>query len=174
MRNKKLLLGGLLLLGIGFAAVTTTLYINGTTNIKADTQGFEDKVVFKTVKLNDAESADATISANGKTITFTTPALKSIGETATVKYTIENTSQYIAQIGSLTCTPNEELANTYLSVVPANTLNTKTVARGATSAEDTITVTMKQSYAGTAGTTGPEEKSFTYTCNLSVSAQEAN
>ena len=30
MKNKKYILGGLLLLGIGFAAVSTTLYINGT------------------------------------------------------------------------------------------------------------------------------------------------
>ena len=33
MKNKKYLLGGLLLLGIGFAAVSTTLYINGNVGI---------------------------------------------------------------------------------------------------------------------------------------------
>lgn len=160
-----------MLLGIGFAAVTTTLYINGTTNIKADQQGFEDKVVFKSVKLNDVVSADATISDDGKTITFTTPALKSIGDEATIKYTIENASQYVAEIGSLTCTPNEELANTYLSVVPANNLNGTTVDRNKTSTEDMITITMKQSFAGIGDV---NEKTFTYTCELPVTAKEAN
>ena len=51
MKNKKYLLGGLLLLGIGFAAVSTTLYINGTVNIKADTQNFEENVIFKKLGL---------------------------------------------------------------------------------------------------------------------------
>ena len=62
MKNKKYLLGGLLLLGIGFAAVSTTLYINGTVNIKADTQNFEENVIFKTATV-DSESAAAGTTA---------------------------------------------------------------------------------------------------------------
>ena len=126
MKNKKYLLGGLLLLGIGFAAVSTTLYINGTVNIKADTQNFEENVIFKTATV-DSESAaagtTAEISSDGKTITLTTHKLKSIDETVTLDYTIENKSQYAAELGALTCTSEDSDLSTYIALTEKNTLN---------------------------------------------------
>ncbi len=173
MKNKKILLIGLLLLGVGFAAVTTTLTINGTVNIKADQQGFKNKVVFKTVSLNETDISETAIIDNGKKFTFTTEALNGIGQTATVKYTIENTSQYKARIGSLTCTPTDATASTYLTLTAANGLNNVLLEKNATSTEDTITVEMIRSYAGTAEGTGTEEKTYTYECTLEINAEEA-
>ena len=174
MKRKNLLLGGLLLLGIGFAAVSTTLYIQGTVNIKADQEGFQNKVVFKSVSLNGTDISASAIIDSGKKISFTTEALKSINETATLKYTIENTSQYAARIGSLTCTPTDTTANTYLTLTATNALNNTLLAKNATSTEDTVTVEMIRSYAGTTGGTGTEEKTYTYECSLPVTAEEVS
>lgn len=173
MKNKKYLLGGLLLLGIGFAAVSTTLYINGTVNIKADTQNFEENVIFKTATV-DSESAaagtTATISEDGKTITVTTHKLKSIDETVTIDYTIENKSQYNAELGALTCTSEDSDWSTYIALTEKNALNGTTVAKSTTSSADQVEIKMIRSYAGTAES---NDKSFTFECELPATARES-
>lgn len=173
MKNKKYLLGGLLLLGIGFAAVSTTLYINGTVNIKADTENFEKNVVFKTATV-DSESAaagtTAEISSDGKTITLTTHKLKSIDETVTLDYTIENKSQYAAELGALTCTSEDSDWSTYIALTEKNALNGTTVAKGTTSSADQVEIKMIRSYAGTADS---NDKSFTFECELPATAKES-
>ena len=173
MKNKKYLLGGLLLLGIGFAAVSTTLYINGTVNIKADTQNFEENVVFKTATV-DSESAaagtTASISSDGKTITLTTHKLKSIDETVTLDYTIENKSQYNAELGALTCTSTDSDWSTYIALTEKNALNGTTVAKSTTSSADQVEIKMIRSYAGT---TDSNDKSFTFECTLPATARES-
>ena len=172
MKNKKYLLGGLLLLGIGFAAVSTTLYINGTVNIKADVQNFEENVKFNTVTVDSESSAAGTtseISADGKTITVTTHNLTSIGEKVEVAYTIENQSQYDAEIGELTCTSEDANWSTYISLTEHNSLNGTTLVKTATSSSDKIEIEMIRSYAGTETA---DEQEFTFNCNLPVSAKE--
>ena len=173
MKNKKYLLGGLLLLGIGFAAVSTTLYINGTVNIKADTQNFEENVVFKTATV-DSESAaagtTASISSDGKTITLTTHKLKSIDETVTLDYTIENKSQYNAELGALTCTSTDSDWSTYIALTEKNALNGTTVAKSTTSSADQVEIKMIRSYAGTAES---NDKSFTFECTLPATSRES-
>ena len=173
MKNKKYLLGGLLLLGIGFAAVSTTLYINGTVNIKADTQNFEENVVFKTATV-DSESAaagtTASISSDGKTITLTTHKLKSIDETVTLDYTIENKSQYNAELGALTCTSTDSDWSTYIALTEKNALNGTTVAKSTTSSADQVEIKMIRSFVGTADS---NDKSFTFECTLPATARES-
>lgn len=173
MKNKKYLLGGLLLLGIGFAAVSTTLYINGTVNIKADVQNFEENVKFNTVTVDSESSAAGTtaeISEDGKTITVTTHKLKSIGEKVEVEYTIENQSQYDAELGELTCTSEDDGFATYISLTEQNSLQGTILAKTETSESDKITIEMIRSYAGTATA---EEETFTFNCSLPVTAKEA-
>ena len=51
-KNKKLMLAAILLLGIGFAAVSTTLLINGTTKIGVD-ESFDDDVIFTRAEMDD-------------------------------------------------------------------------------------------------------------------------
>lgn len=172
MKNKKYLLGGLLLLGIGFAAVSTTLYINGTVNIKADVQNFEENVKFNSATVDSESSAAGTtaeISEDGKTITVTTHNLTSIGEKVEVAYTIENQSQYDAEIGELTCTSEDTNWSTYISLTEQNSLNGTRLAKTATSSSDKIEIEMIRSYAGTETA---DEQEFTFNCSLPVTAKE--
>ena len=172
-KNKTVALGGLLLLGIGFAAVSTTLYINGTVNIKADTQNFEENVVFNSVtvdSVSEAAGTEATIIEDGKKIEITTHNLKSIGEQVTIEYDIKNDSQYDAEIGELTCTSEDTDWATYVSLTEANELNGETVAKTETSGKDNIVIEMVRSYVGTADT---NEKEFTFTCSMNVNAKES-
>lgn len=174
MKNKNLLLGGLLLLGVGFAAVSTTLYINGTVNIKPDTENFEKNVVFKTATVDSTSSTagtTATISQDGKTITVTTHSLKSINEQVTIDYTIENKSQYDAELGELTCTSSDSDWSTYIALTENNSLNGTTLAKGATSSADQVEIKMIRSFVGTSES---NDKQFTFECQLPVSAAEAN
>jgi hypothetical protein len=179
--GKKVLLGLLLLLGIGFAAVTTVLYINGTVNITPDTADFENNVIFHSVAVDSTSATagtTASITANegvaGKKIVFATHGLKNIGEEVTITYDIENTSQYDAALGSFTCTKTagDNDWNTYLDITPTNGLNGTTLVKGdgtttGISATDTLVVRMKRSFVGT-------PKSYTFECTMTANAVESN
>ena len=148
-------------------------YINGTVNIKADTENFEENVIFKTVTV-DSESATAgttaTISDDGKTITVTTHKLSSIGETVTIDYTIENKSQYDAELGALTCTSTDSDWSTYIALTEKNALSGTTLAKDTTSSADQVEIKMIRSYVGTEES---NDKTFTFECELPATAKES-
>ena len=134
---------------------------------------FEENVIFKTATV-DSESAaagtTASISEDGKTITVTTHKLKSIDETVTLDYTIENKSQYNAELGALTCTSEDSDWSTYIALTEKNALNGTTVAKSTTSSADQVEIKMIRSYAGTAES---NDKSFTFECTLPATARES-
>ena len=173
MKKKKVgILLVVLLLAVGFAAVTTTLYINGTATIKANQDDFEDNVIFTAATVDaEAEAAGATavISEDGKTITFTTQDFDTIGDTAVLNYTITNNSSYKAEFDTpavvCTATAEAEAYADYLTVTTGNALDGTTLDRSA-SDDDSLTVSMKKSYTGDA-------KTITYTCEILVDAVEA-
>lgn len=169
----------ILLLAVGFAAITTTLVINGTAKIVPDSENFEKNVIF--TEATATEGATATISTDGKTITFTTQEMKNIGDEATLTYKIKNASQYDALIGSITCeapksetateTANADAYGKYLTVTPSNGLNGTTVAKGTTSAtSDTVKVVQKRSFVSTDTET---TKTITFKCTIPATAKEA-
>lgn len=171
----------ILLLAVGFAAITTTLVIDGTAKIVPDSENFEKNVIF--TEATATEGATATISTDGKTITFTTQEMKNIGDEATLTYKIKNASQYDALIGSITCeAPKSETATEtenanadaygkYLTVTPSNGLNGTTVAKGTTSAtSDTVKVVQKRSFVSTDTET---TKTITFKCTIPATAKEA-
>ena len=177
-----------LLLAVGFAAVTTQLVINGTINIGANTEDFENNVIFKTAthtgatEINGETAGTAEISADKKSITWTTQVLDNIGETATLTYNVQNNSQYDAALGQLKCswgttydeaTAATSLSNEYITVAPANGLNGTTLTKGAItdttniSANDTILVTQIKSYVGEGN---QSTTSYTFTCQMTATA----
>ena len=171
----------ILLLAVGFAAITTTLVINGTAKIVPDSENFEKNVIFTDATASDG--ATATISPDGKTITYTTQEMKNIGDEATLTYKIKNASQYDAVIGSITCeapvsdsattdeTANATAYSTYLTVTPSNGLNGTTVAKGTTSAtSDTVKVVQKRSFVST---DSESSKTITFKCTIPATAKEA-
>ena len=77
-----------LLLAIGFAAVATTLLLNGTAVIGANQEDFE--VYFSSATTDDGGTA--LISNDKKAITYSTKLLKNIDDTAELEYTVKNDS----------------------------------------------------------------------------------
>ena len=83
-KNKKWLLAAILLLGIGFAAVSTTLYINGNVGITANEADFDVK--FTKATLDGTDVSSSAISADGKTITYGTNDLSMVGDKSTLDF----------------------------------------------------------------------------------------
>lgn len=101
-----------LILVIGFAAVSTSLLIKGSTKIGFKENDFD--VYFSNVYLNDVLHNEF-ISSDGKNITFETAKLINVGEEAILRYEIKNSStQYDATIN---LNYNESLIdNKYVSI----------------------------------------------------------
>ena len=78
------------LLVIGFAAVSTTLVINGNLNIGYNTEDFESGVIFTKAEIPNGK---ASIGETKKEITFETEKLESVGDKAILKYEIANISR---------------------------------------------------------------------------------
>lgn len=183
-----------LLLAIGFAAVTTTLVINGTINFGANPDNFEENLIFTDAKLEYSDTTktavtDATtlIIANaagkaGKKISFTIDPLTMINETATLTYEITNSSQYDAALEDLVCTVKNAADQDVTAAVVTNktgdyiklehsSLADKTIAKGGKLSDQTITVTMIKSYVGTET---ENETSYTVDCSIVANAQSAS
>lgn len=165
--TKKGILIVVLFLTIGFAAITTTLTITGTITIKPNNENFESNVIFTDAKTDDGS---ASVASDGKSFTFTTNEFKAIGDSATVTFTIANNSNYVAVLGTtpVSCQgtgANASLFEGYIKVETNAELASSEVARGG-SVEGSLTATMKKSYTGDAA-------NVTYTCTMSVTAEEA-
>ncbi len=90
MKNKKgLIIALILLMSIGFAAVTTTLIINGKTTIAENESDYQ--IYFSGATLNKEDYTNEIISKDKKTITFET-ILKNENETSTLTYDVTNAS----------------------------------------------------------------------------------
>lgn len=128
-KTKKSILVLVVLLSIGFAAVTTTLTINGTLRLGANQDNFKDNLIFTKAELTYSEDVsteaeegeNATISEDGKSISFTTRTLKNIGSVATLTYDITNKSQYTAEFTGITCKVTNATGADVTSEVNGNT-----------------------------------------------------
>ncbi len=90
MKNKKgLIIVLILLMSIGFAAVTTTLIINGKTTIAENESDYQ--IYFSGATLNKEDYTNEIISKDKKTITFET-IFKNENETSTLTYDVTNAS----------------------------------------------------------------------------------
>ena len=90
-------------MAVGFAAVSTTLIINGGARIIADQDNFD--IYFSEAVLDNVSSPQL-ISEDKKTITYTTSDLKVAGETSVLDYVVTNNStQYDAEV-EISCTPS--------------------------------------------------------------------
>ncbi len=174
----------ILLLSIGFAAVTTKLLLDGTFNFGTYHEDFDTKLVFTAAKLEYSDTNKTTkthgensvefIKANGKKIEFTVDPLKVPGETATLTYEISNTSQYDAKLRNISCTVKDASNNDvtdnvlnatkgddgkykeYIKLETSSTQDAIIDAYNGVKGDNTIKVTMIKSYAGEAGVK-PEE-----------------
>ena len=128
-KNKKWILAAILLLGIGFAAVSTTLYISGNVGITANEADFDVK--FTKATLDGTDISTSAISADGKTITYGTNDLSMVGDKSTLDFEVTNNSElYDAEV-SIECSATGT-KNDYYSITKevASTIVAKTKEAG--------------------------------------------
>ena len=161
MKKKSMLIVAILLMSIGFAAISTTLVINGNANVSENNEDFS--VIFSAASIDGKDVYSTAVDETKKTITFETSELKTLNQTSVLTYEVtNNSSNYDANV-TVTCVPKEGTTAKYTSI--KNKLdNDATVVKAKTSVNGTLTVTLNK--------TATEEVSEEYTCKLEFNAVE--
>ena len=105
----------MILLVIGFAAVSTTLVINGTLNIGYNEENFSSSIVYTRAELPNGE---VEINQDDKNITFETNKLENVNETATLEFDVTNKSRNYDASVTIKCglKENFESFSEYLNI----------------------------------------------------------
>ena len=161
MKKKSMLIIAILLMSIGFAAISTTLIINGNAKVSENSEDFS--VIFTEASLDGKDVYSTAVDDTKKTITFTTSELKTLNQTSILTYEVtNNSSNYDANV-SVTCVPNEGTTAKYTSI--KNKLeNDATVVKAKESLNGTLTVTLDK--------VATESVTEEYTCKLEFNAVE--
>ncbi len=161
MKKKSMLIIAILLMSIGFAAVSTTLIINGNAKVSENNEDFS--VIFTAASIDGNDVYSTAVDETKKTITFTTGELKTLNQTSILTYeVINNSSNYDANV-TVTCVPKEGTTAKYTSI--KNKLeNDATVVKAKSSVNGTLTVTLDK--------VATESVTEEYTCKLEFNAVE--
>ena len=160
MKRKSAIVIAILIMCVGFASISTTLIINGSTKVSENTQDFD--IYFSKARLDTVDVYESVISEDKKTISFSTNELKVLNQTSILTYEVTNNSNnYDAEV-SLTCTPTSGKYTSITNELDAknNIVEAKNTAKGR--------VTIKLNKVTT------EEANEKYTCTLSFTAVERN
>ena len=163
MKKKSILIVAIILMSIGFAAVSTTLIINGNAKVSENEEDFS--VIFTAASLDGKDVYSTVVDDTKKIITFETSELKTLNQTSVLTYEVtNNSSQYDAKV-SVTCVPKDGTTAKYTSI--KNKLeNDATVIKAKEALNGTLTVTLDK--------TSTKEVSEEYTCKLEFNAVEKN
>ena len=161
MKKKSMLIVAILLMSIGFAAISTTLIINGNAKVSENQDDFS--VIFTAATLDGKDVYSSVIDDTKKIINFTTSELKTLNQTSVLAYEVtNNSSNYDAEV-KVTCVPKEGTTAKYTSI--KNELEgNATVVKAKESVNGTLTVSLDK--------TSTEEVSEEYTCKLEFNAIE--
>ena len=161
MKRKSAIVIAILIMFIGFAAISTTLIINGSTTVSENTDDFS--VIFTKATLDGQDVYANVISEDKKTITFETTDLKTLNQTSVLNYEVTNNSaNYDAEV-QVNCKVKENTTAKYTSI--KNELeNNATVVKAKNSVNGTLTVTLNK--------TATEEVKENYVCELTFIAVE--
>ena len=146
-----------LLLAVGFAAITTTLFINGTTNIGTNKEDFE--VYYSKAKVNGVE--DNAVITDDTHIVFT-QEMKKVGETYVLDYDVTNGSRNYDAALTMTCTESNE----YLNVT--NVFDTDANLPATETRTGKLTIELIKGYVG------ETTKEITIECTINANAVERN
>ena len=80
MKRKSAIIVAILIMCIGFAAISTTLIINGNTKVSENTDDFS--VIFTSASLDGTDVYSSVIDDTKKIINFNTKDLKNVGDTS--------------------------------------------------------------------------------------------
>lgn len=181
-----------LLLAVGFAAVSTTLYINGTAVIKANTKDFVDKFTFADGNTDGSAApavtgsrtevtGTATLDSTKRVMTVELTGFDSINDEATITFQTENKSQYDAKLGTpaIKCgivsdyatdtTSAVAATSDYVTVTAGTEIDNATVSKNTVSSAATVKVKQVKSY-------NDDTKNLTvkFQCTIDATAVEAN
>ena len=158
MKKRSAIIIAIILMSIGFAAVSTTLVINGNAKVSENNEDFD--VYFSKARLDSVDVYKSVVSEDRKTITFSTNNLSMMGDKSTLTYEVTNNSNnYDAKV-TVTCTPE---SNKYTSIT--NTLDIEdNIIPARNTAKGRVTITLNK--------TALEETEEEYTCKLEVNAVE--
>ena len=161
MKKKSMLIIAILLMSIGFAAISTTLIINGNAKVSENNEDFS--VIFTAASLDGKDVYSTAVDETKKTITFTTSELKTLNQTSILTYEVtNNSSNYDANV-IVTCVPKTGTTAKYTSI--KNKLdNDATVVKAKSSVNGTLTVTLDK--------VATESVTEEYTCKLQFNAVE--
>ena len=161
MKRKSAIIIAILIMCVGFAAISTTLIINGNAKVSENTDDFS--VIFTAASLDGADVYANVISQDKKTITFETSDLKSLNQTSVLNYEVTNNSaNYDAEV-TVNCKVKDGTTAKYTSITNELEGNaTKVLAK--TSLNGTLTVTLNK--------VATEEVREKYVCELTFNAEE--
>ena len=161
MKKKSMLIVAILLMSIGFAAISTTLIINGNAKVSENNEDFS--VIFTAASIDGNDVYSTAVDETKKTITFTTSELRTLNQTSILTYEVtNNSSQYDAEV-NVTCVPKEGTTAKYTSI--KNKLeNDATKVSAKSSVNGTLTITLDK--------TSTESVTEEYTCSLEFTAVE--
>ena len=159
--KKSAIIVAIVFMMIGFAAVSTSLIINGNAKVIENNDDFS--VIFTAASLDGDDVYSTAVDDTKKAITFTSKDLMKAGDTSILTYEVTNNSNnYDAEV-KVTCVPKDGTTAKYTSIKNELEGNgTKVLAKE--SINGTLTITLsKQS---------TEEVSEEYTCKLEFNAVE--
>ena len=161
MKKKSMLIIAILLMSIGFAAISTTLILNGNAKVSENNEDFS--VIFTAASVDGKDVYSSVVDETKKTITFTTSELKTLNQTSILTYEVtNNSSNYDANV-TVTCVPKTGTTAEYTSI--KNKLeNDATVVKAKTSVNGTLTITLDK--------VTTESVTEEYTCKLEFNAVE--
>ena len=161
MKKKSMLIIAVILMSIGFAAISTTLIINGNAKVSENNEDFS--VIFTAASIDGNDVYSTAVDETKKTITFTTSELKTLNQTSILTYEVtNNSSNYDANV-TVTCVPKTGTTAKYTSI--KNKLdNDATVVKAKETLNGTLTVTLDK--------VATESVTEEYTCKLEFDAVE--
>ena len=161
MKKKSMLIVAILLMSIGFAAISATLIINGNAKVSENNEDFS--VIFTAASIDGKDVYSTVVDDTKKIITFETSDLKTLNQTSILTYEVTNNSNnYDAEV-NVTCVPKEGTTAKYTSIKNELEGNaTKVLAKE--SLNGTLTVTLNK--------TATEEVREEYVCTLTFNAVE--
>ena len=161
MKRKSAIIVAILIMCVGFAAISTTLVINGNAKVSENTQDFS--VIFTKASLDGTDVYANIISEDKKTINFSTNDLKTLNQTSVLTYEVtNNSSNYDAEV-QVNCKVKENSTAKYTSI--KNELeNNATVVKAKETLNGTLTITLNK--------TATEEVREEYVCILTFNAVE--
>ena len=161
MKKKSMLILAILLMSIGFAAISTTLIINGNAKVSENNEDFS--VIFTAASIDGKDVYSTAVDETKKIITFETSELKTLNQKSILTYEVtNNSSNYDANV-TVTCVPKTGTTAKYTSI--KNKLeNDATVVKAKSSVNGTLTITLDK--------VATESVTEEYTCKLEFNAVE--